>query len=189
MQSMYVQNCIYIRHNTVEILNLNMVAYFIELAHWKQRNAWNIIIEIAMGAETNKFMGSIFIWVIDRNCHWSASENENQNKENVVLTLKEQSKRQQQQQQKKRNKTHTTYAETKFILLFMEKNGLIQNWVFKWKNAFLPCIFEYIGFVSYDVINQGRWWAFYSGGSCDKRPMWMGKQWIKEVWSGAMIVQ
>ena len=45
---------------------------------------------MAMGAETSKFMGSIFIQIIVRTCHWSASENENENKENVVLTLKEQ---------------------------------------------------------------------------------------------------
>ena len=45
---------------------------------------------MAMGAETSKFMGSIFIQIIVRTCYWSASENENENKENVVLTLKEQ---------------------------------------------------------------------------------------------------
>ena len=45
---------------------------------------------MAMGAETCKFMGSIFIQIIVRTCHWSASENENENKKNVVLTLKEQ---------------------------------------------------------------------------------------------------
>ena len=43
---------------------------------------------MAMGAETSKFMGSIFIQIIVRTCNWSASENENENKENVVLTLK-----------------------------------------------------------------------------------------------------
>ena len=48
---------------------------------------------MAMGAETSKFMGFIFIQIIVRTCHWSASENENENKENVVLTLKEQAKK------------------------------------------------------------------------------------------------
>ena len=46
-----------------------------------------------MGTETRRFMGSIFIRLIDRTCYWSASENGN--KENVVLTLKEQAKQQQ----------------------------------------------------------------------------------------------
>ena len=57
-----------------------------------------------MGAETSKFMGSIFIQIIVRTCHWSASENEN--KENVVLTLKEQANKKKNTKKtlKKKNK-------------------------------------------------------------------------------------
>ena len=44
---------------------------------------------MAMGAETSKYMDSILVGIIDRTCHWCASENENENKENVVLTLQE----------------------------------------------------------------------------------------------------
>ena len=36
---------------------------------------------MAMGAETSKFVGSIFI----QTCHWSASENENENKEIMFM--------------------------------------------------------------------------------------------------------
>ena len=45
MQSMYAQISIYMRHNTIVILNLIMVACFEDLTHWKQRNAYSIIIE------------------------------------------------------------------------------------------------------------------------------------------------
>ena len=50
MQSMYVQNRIYMRHNTIVILNSIMVAYFKDLTYWKQRNAYNITIENGNGS-------------------------------------------------------------------------------------------------------------------------------------------
>ena len=54
-----------------------------------------------MGAETRKFMGSIFIRIIARTCHWSAFDDENGNKEKVVLTLKEQTNHKNTKQQNK----------------------------------------------------------------------------------------
>ena len=74
-----------------------------------------------MGAETGKFMGSIFIRMIYRTCHWSASDDENENKENVVLTLKERTNDIKPNKKNTRNKTHTTCTETKFTLSLMGK--------------------------------------------------------------------
>ena len=82
---------------------------------------------MAMGAETSKFMGSICIRIIDRTCHWSASENENENKENVLLTLKEQAKQQQQQQKETKLTQHTLKQHSSCRLL---KNGLIHGFFY-----------------------------------------------------------
>ena len=67
-------------------------------------------------------MGSIFIQIIDRTCHWNAYENENENIENVSLTLQQQET---QQKQKQNSKSHT---ETKLILSFMGK--MVSNMIF-----------------------------------------------------------
>ena len=65
-------------------------------------------------------MGSIFIQIIVRTCHWNAYENENI--ENVSLTLQQQET---QQKLKQNSKSHT---ETKLILSFMGK--MVSNMIF-----------------------------------------------------------
>ena len=76
-----------------------------------------------MGAETSKFMGSIFIQIIVRTCHWSASENENENKENVVLTLKEQANK-----QKNEKKTWKKKQETKLTQHTLKQSSSCRLW-------------------------------------------------------------
>ena len=80
---------------------------------------------MAMGAETSMFMGSIFIRIIDRTCHWSASENEN--KENVVLTLKEQTNNKNKTKQKKHKKKNSQKIHwNKIHLVVYGEIGLIR---------------------------------------------------------------
>ena len=97
-----------------------MVPYFKELTHWKQRNAYNIIIEDGNGSTTSKLKG--LHRMIDKACHWSASENENKHKENVMLTLKEQTK---QNKQTNKNIMTTTIKipRSPDHLILMGRNG------------------------------------------------------------------
>ena len=74
---------------------------------------------MAMGAETCKFKSVIFIRTIDRTCYWSASEYENESREEARLNIKGTSKitnKITNEQNSKRN-TRTTYTYTKFIVL------------------------------------------------------------------------